>query len=110
MEELRETLKTSKEVIDLIGKDTVFEFQHSIDNTIEFKSVIPFQYKGIDDRYNGDYMYYTVDLFINKSQPFFKHDTFENFLSEHKIFELSLHSLSHNDSVVLFHQKYNENK
>lgn len=109
MEELRETLKTSEEVVSLVGKDTVFEFQHISDNIMEFKTVIPFQYKGFDERYNGDYMYYKVELFISDSQPFFKHDSFENFLSKHQIFELSLHTLSGDDSVVLFHQKYNEN-
>ena len=110
MEELRETLKTSEEVVALVGKDTVFEFQHVVDNMAEYKTVIPFRYDGFDERYRGDYMYYKVDLFITDSQPFFKHDNFDNFLSEHKIFELSLCAMSEDDSVVLFHQKYNENK
>lgn len=110
MEELRETLKTTEEVIALVGKDTVFEFQNIIDGVAEFKTVIPFSYDGFDEELKGEYMYYTLGVFLNELEPFFKHDNFDSFLSKHKIFELTIHTLSEDNSVALFHQKYDENK
>jgi len=70
-----------KEIIKLVGKDTVFEFQFMADSIMEYKTAIP---QPID----GEYIHYKVSLFYEELKTIFRVDTLTGFLNDFQIFEL----------------------
>ena len=71
-----------KQIIELVGKDTVLEFQCMVDSVMEYKTVIP-QLVG------GEYIDYKIMLFHEMLQPIFRSDTLSGFLDKFQIFELA---------------------
>jgi len=82
------------EVIELVGKDTVFEFQYMVDSLMEYKTVIP-------QLRDGYYIHYKVSLFHKTLQPIFRSDTLTGFLDAFQIFELAeIHDNTTKDKVL----------
>ena len=88
-----------KEIIELVGEDTVFEFQCMIDSLMEYKTVIP-------QLRDGYYIHYKVSLFHETLQPIFRSDTLTGFLDCFQIFEVAELSGDSTHRNVLHREKY----
>ena len=92
-----------KEITELVGEDTVFEFQCMIDSLMEYKTVIP-------QLRDGYYIHYKVSLFHETLQPIFRSDTLTGFLDDFQIFELAeIHDNTTIDKVLHREQYISKN-
>ena len=73
---------SKKQIIELVGKDTVLELHCIIDSVMDYRTVIP-------QLRDGEYINYKVSFFYEEHKVIFKHDTLSGFLEDFQIYELT---------------------
>lgn len=93
-------LKDKKEVIDLVGKDTIFKFKLITDGIATFETVQPI------NRGDKGYYSYKLDVFFENNDVMFAYDSLGEFLGDLQMFELTETIEGVNDGTVIYHEKY----
>jgi len=70
------------QIIELVGENTVLEFQCMVDSVMEYKTVIPLLRE-------GEYIHYKIMFFYEEGEVVFRNDTLSGFLDKFQIFELA---------------------
>jgi hypothetical protein len=99
---INEKLKTTKEVLNLLGNETFFEFDFFTENTIFLKSLEPIFNNGMLCDFELSFYYDGAD--------FFRHCKLINLIDKNKLQELVLVNKENNEKATLFFQRYDENK
>ena len=92
---------TETEVRELVGLETVLEFECIIDNIAEFKTLKPVFV-------DGDYRHYKVSVFYEDCDVLFKHDSLDGFLESMQIFEVTQIINTESNIINIYHNKYQE--
>lgn len=99
---INEEFKTVKEVVNLLGNETFFEFFLFTENTINLKSLEPVFNNGMLCDFEISFYHDGVD--------FFRHSKLIDLINYCKLQELTLVNRENHERTELFFQRYDENK
>ena len=99
---INESLKTTEDVVRLLGKETFFEFFLFTENTINLRSLEPILN-------NGMLCDFEIS-FYHDGNDFFKHSKLIDLINYCKLQELVLVNRENHERKELFFQKYTDNK
>ena len=78
------TKLSEKKVIKLIGKETALSFSFTSENIFTYETLIP----TMNDVFLSDNFIYSVTVFNNNGDTFFKHEKLEDLIKESEVLDV----------------------